>query len=212
MCVYTAKYRLSMKSLFLYIEERLNAPNIELEPLEDDRDLIKELLDLKWPLFKNSYGENRKLSHHKYFLSNLDDDAFENSVVARDKNTGKIVGAYIIKTVQFEASKDDLYDLNFLDEKDVYEGISLFIDPKYQGYGIGKKLINYLVDKSKQDNIPIIGSHFYSLNNLEDWLKRRKLYRDDEKNQQYHTIYISRNLRLSEVGKEYFKKYPDRKR
>lgn len=197
-----------MNTLFTYFEEKINNPNIVIEPISYDRETLKELLDLKWPLFKKSY-EGQKLRHHKYFLSNFTDDTIENSIVAKDKNTGKIIGAYIITLVQFEASDQDLYDLNFLDEKNVYEGISLFVDPKYQGYGIGKKLIDHLVDKSNKTNIPIIGSHFYSLNNIQDWLKRRKLYKDDKQETTYFTIYTKKKLKLTELGKEYFKENPE---
>lgn len=194
-------------NLFSYFET-VTQPNITIEPLSYDRETLKELLDLKWPLFKESY-EGQKLRHHKYFLKNMHEDTIKNSIVAKDQD-GKIIGAYIITEDEFQSDPDmDLYDLEFLDGKKILEGVSLFISKEYQGKGIGKKLIDYLIDKAKKQNKPIIGTHFYKLNNIKDWLKRRYLYRDDSENSTYYTIAINKPLQLSKLGKKYFKKHPE---
>lgn len=198
-----------MNNLFKYIAENINSPNIKIEKLNYDHDTIKELLDLKWPLFKEAY-EGEKLRHHKYFVGQFNDDTVNNSIVARDTKTGKLVGAYIITEVEFEADKKlDLYDLSKLNGKTCYEGISLFVDKQYQGYGVGKKLINYLIELSNKNNTPILGSHFYSLHNIQDWLKRRYLYRDDTEDRTYYTIATNVKLKPSKIGKKYFKLHPE---
>jgi GNAT superfamily N-acetyltransferase len=198
-----------MPSLVQYIEMNLR-PRIIIEPLKHEHNQIKELLDLKWPLFDKAY-EGEKLRHHKYFLGNLDEDTVANSVIARNQETNKIMGAYIISKVEFEADpKQDLYDLKWLNGHDVYEGISLFVAKEYQGFGVGKQLMAYLIDKANKENIPIVGSHYYTLHNIKDWLKRRYLYRDDAKEGTYYTIYTgTKKLKPSKLGKEYFKQHPD---
>ena len=63
---------------------------------------------------------------------------------------------------------EDLKDLNGV------EGIALGVLKEYKNKGVGKKLIEY--PKSIPNVDYIWGYQFKSLKNIDDWLKRRKIY------------------------------------
>lgn len=56
------------------------------------------------------------------------------------------------------------------------EGVALGVFNKYRNLGVGKKLIEYTQNNLNYDYI--WGAQFKSLNNINDWLKRRDMYAD----------------------------------
>ena len=57
------------------------------------------------------------------------------------------------------------------------EGVALGVDNQYKGLGIGKKLIEYPRNLPNVDYI--WGYQLKSLKNIDDWLKRRKIYAEN---------------------------------
>ena len=91
------------------------------------------------------------------------------SIVA--KVNGELAGFYFICDKQIPKGGngyEDLKDLNGV------EGIALGVLKEYKNKGVGKKLIEY--PKSIPNVDYIWGYQFKSLKNIDDWLKRRKIY------------------------------------
>lgn len=89
----------------------------------------------------------------------------------------QIIGCYIVADKNLEEYP----------HKKGIEGIGLCILPEYRGRGYGEMLKDWLENYAKNNNYDFIfGQHLKSLHNLEPWLKRRKLYDEDEYS--YYTI------------------------
>ena len=58
------------------------------------------------------------------------------------------------------------------------EGIAIGVNKKFKNMGIGKKLIEYTQNLNDVDYI--WGYQFKSLKNIDDWLKRRKIYYEND--------------------------------
>jgi hypothetical protein len=85
----------------------------------------------------------------------------------------RVIGFYFIGDMQIPDTGNPLYD-ELKDLRGVM-GISLGILPKYKELGLGKKLINW------SQRLPvdyIWGGQEKSLNNINDWRKRREIYYD----------------------------------
>ena len=87
----------------------------------------------------------------------------------------KVVGFYFLGDNQIPPGGEDYEKLKNLVG---IEGIGLGVFNEYKNLGIGKKLIEY------SQNIPgvdyVWGGQLKSLKNIDDWLKRRKLYSDKD--------------------------------
>ncbi len=101
------------------------------------------------------------------------------SVKAVD-STGKILGFYLLGQ---NSVLNTLYKGMDVKEniqpyvgKKGLEGVALFVLPEYRGSGSGRALKNYA------QNLPydyMWGYHLKDFNNLQDWLKRRRLIAED---------------------------------
>jgi len=89
-------------------------------------------------------------------------------------HNGNVVGAYFLRHHNID-KYDDKYSDNFhsdIKDKSGVEGIGLVIHPDHRGHGVGTKLKDY-TKTIKADYI--WGYQLKSLNNIDHWLKRRKL-------------------------------------
>jgi GNAT superfamily N-acetyltransferase len=86
---------------------------------------------------------------------------------------GEIVGVYLLseRTVTV-FSKYSNENLSQYGNKHGVEGIALIVKPRFRGSGLGKKLIE-LPKALGYDYV--FGQHLKTLNNLDHWLKRRRL-------------------------------------
>lgn len=84
---------------------------------------------------------------------------------------GKVGGFYFFGDGQIMPGGKDYDKLKNL--KGI-EGIALGVFPEYKNLGIGKKLLEYSQNMPGYDYI--WGMQFKSLKNIDDWLKRRKIY------------------------------------
>lgn len=85
----------------------------------------------------------------------------------------KILGLYLLGNTQI-SMMNDITKINLSEYEDMYgvEGILLAVDLSIRGQGWGNKLKDY---PSTLGFDYIWGQQFKSLNNLQDWLKRRVL-------------------------------------
>ena len=103
------------------------------------------------------------------------------------KHNGKIIGVYLFNDnqiptnftvnnvkIDFLENPETLEIYNKLKKLKGVEGMLLSIAPEYKNMGIGKKLIEYSRNNLSADYI--WGMQDKRFNNLNDWLKRRKLY------------------------------------
>ena len=89
---------------------------------------------------------------------------------------GKVGGFYFLRESNIPAGGDPkAYEI--LKDLRGVEGVALGIFEEYKGLGFGKKLINY---PSTMGYDYIWGYQLKSLGNIDDWLKRRKIYADTE--------------------------------
>lgn len=98
-------------------------------------------------------------------MGNID---FDISVVATVD--GKLAGFYFLN----EEDIPEIGDYSKFKNKRGVEGVALGVFPQYQNKGIGKKLIEYTQERLDYDYI--WGMQLKSLENINDWLKRRKIY------------------------------------
>ncbi len=92
-------------------------------------------------------------------------------------NNGEIIGCYLIKD----------RELKDLPGKKGIEGVALAIKPAYRGIGLGEALKDWLEEYAKNKNYDFIfGAHLKGLHNIDDWLKRRELYKETDS--MYFTI------------------------
>ena len=118
---------------------------------------------------------------------------FNKSVVATIDD--KIAGFYFFSNEQIPETRNEIYyelkNLNGI------EGVALGIFEEYKNLGIGKKLIEYT--KSIPGVDYIWGYQLKSLKNIDDWLKRRKIYAE---NDYMYVTYQLFNKSLSENFKK----------
>jgi len=85
---------------------------------------------------------------------------------------GEVAGFYFLKENPIpEIRNSEVYDM--LKDMRGIEGVGLGIFEKYKGLGLGKKLIEY---PQSMGYDYIWGYQLKSLENIDDWLKRRKIY------------------------------------
>jgi hypothetical protein len=88
---------------------------------------------------------------------------------------GEIGGFYILAEGTIPKTDSQLYDK--LKKLRGIEGVALGVFENFKNYGIGKDLIEY--PKTLGYDY-IWGYQFKSLNNINDWLKRRKIYAEND--------------------------------
>jgi len=158
-----------------------------------DESDIPKLLEIKYDFFAKSYNYNKK-KHDNYSLGNTDWSISKKLI----NSDGEIIGGYFLRKTSIEKELLELFEnismkeLNdeqwinnnlFFDVRPLYnksgiEGVSLFVDKKYQSLGLGQLLI----DGTMQDvNIDyMLGYAYHTLGNIKQWMKRRYLILDKE--------------------------------
>lgn len=113
-----------------------------------------------------------------FYLTGLSNEEILEEVEGYDLNLslsaevgGKLAGYYLIRERDIPKGGKD-YD-QFQGLKGL-EGIALGVFPEYKNMGVGKQLIEYPRMIGGYDYI--WGMQFKSLKNIDDWLKRRKIY------------------------------------
>ena len=143
---------------------------------------IETILDLN----RKAFGKILDPYHADSWLKRSVDWDMSYKVV----HNNKIVGFYLLKP-------NDINDyFNVLEAKylEGIEGISFYIEPQHRGKGIGKKL-KELTKLLGYDYI--WGGHDKRLNNIDHWLKTRKMV--DTTEDAYYTIEIYGKTSIKEI-------------
>lgn len=88
---------------------------------------------------------------------------------------GKLAGFYFLKEEDIPEEHNNVYEK--LKNKRGVEGVALGVFEPYRNMGVGKELIDYT---QNMDYDYIWGMQLKSLENINDWLKRRKIYYEDD--------------------------------
>ena len=89
-------------------------------------------------------------------------------------NNGDIIGFYLLSHKKIK-------------DKSGLEGVALGLKKEYRGNGLGDKLKDWFENYAKDNGYDFIfGQHLKGLNNIDSWLKRRELYKEDKHS--YYTI------------------------
>lgn len=176
-----------------------------LGPLNYDEDELHQIWkDRNYFFFEINKDNEQELDEHSYEgdvnyrrynpetdaeeIYNRIDEVFDKTGLSKDKIwemigdvdenisvvaevDGKIGGFYFLREEEIPATKTELY--KELSQLRGIEGIALGVFKEYKQYGIGKDLIEY--PKTLGYDY-IWGYQLKSLENINDWLKRRKLY------------------------------------
>lgn len=123
---------------------------------------IEDVLELGDNIFKGVLYDNKSYMYH----------ATNWNISIKLVLDNKIIGFYLF-------SEGNIYynDPIFENKKGV-QGVALGIDKKYRGNGFGNMLINKSYELFNNDFDYIWGQHIKSLNNLEDWKKKRTIVND----------------------------------
>jgi GNAT superfamily N-acetyltransferase len=109
------------------------------------------------------------------------------SVVAIDSTNGKIVGFYLLGehpvSDVVDAETQVKEELSSYAPQQGVEGVALYVDPAYRGQGIASMLKDIPYTSGKDY---VWGYQSKHLNNLPQWLKRRRLVAEDP--QSYITL------------------------
>ena len=136
----------------------------------------EQVIDMMIKSFSHLMGDDEIIKYTNAVTN------FNKSIVV--ESNGEVVGFYLLGDRQMENGiknnkLDKVYiDLDEYNKKIGMEGVALVVKDEYRGSGIGSKLKDYV----KNLNIDYIwGLQYKDLNNLDMWLKRRKLAaeRDD---------------------------------
>ena len=129
--------------------------------IEDDE--IYQVIDMAYPAFEGVVDND---IYKQIIFSEAN---WDNSLKLVD-DSGNIVGTYILGDSQLPTElSTDYVELNGI------EGVLLFIKEEFRGQGWGEKLKDYPIMLEVDY---IWGQQFKLLNNLDMWLKRRKLVAD----------------------------------
>lgn len=142
-----------------------NSVNIRLYNEKTDKSVIFDRLEEVYD----------KIGYPKETLWELLEPIDTNLSVVVEVN-GKVGGFYFLReeSIPLIGKKED----KILSELRGIEGVGLGVFKEYKNHGIGKKLIEY--PKSLGFDY-IWGFQLKGLENIENWLKRRKLYAESEK-------------------------------
>lgn len=125
---------------------------------------IQEILEIGDEIFKNQLEDNKS-----YMYSATDWD-ISIKLVLNDE----IIGFYLFNKTNI------ISDLNIFKNKIGIEGIALGVKKEYRGLGYGNLLIEKSYELFKNDFDYIHGQHLKTLNNLDDWEKKRTILEFDD--------------------------------
>ena len=144
------------------------ADNVVIERMTEDD--VKEIHDKLADVFDKTGMSNEQIwgevSHFDMGLS----------VVA--KVNGKLAGFYFIGDDQIPKAPTEGNVYEELSQLNGVEGIALGVFKEYKNMNVGKKIIEYPKNLNGVDYI--WGYQFKSLKNIDDWLKRRKIYYEND--------------------------------
>jgi len=144
------------------------ADNIRIEKiLPQDLPAVEEILRKAFPQYASWVCD---------YVRSLADWGLSGKAVVK----GQTVGVYIIGTRQItdvvNPQAEGQEDLSHYQNKQGVEGVALAVLPEFQGQGVGRKLKN-AAERLSADYI--WGEQLQGLNNLDHWLKRRRLVRQN---------------------------------
>jgi hypothetical protein len=147
--------------------EQKITPDVKIRKMEQS-DIEKILPNLSTIFDKTGLSNNRIWNEIKHYDSSI-------SVVSTVGD--EIAGFYFLCFAKIPKGGDpkiykELKTLNGI------EGIAIGVNKKFKNMGIGKKLIEYTQNLNDVDYI--WGYQFKSLKNIDDWLKRRKIYYEND--------------------------------
>jgi GNAT superfamily N-acetyltransferase len=119
---------------------------------------IEEILELAENIFKQHMSNNKGYIN---YVTNWD-------MSVKLTLDDKIIGFYLF-------NDNDIFDDLFKNKNGV-QGIALGVDSNYRGLGYGKQLIEESYKLFQDDYDYIWGIHLTSLDNEEDWKKRRTIF------------------------------------
>jgi hypothetical protein len=140
---------------------------------ESDKEQVQKLVIKEFSKFM----DKSVIPFYLDYLTNYD-----KSIVAEKDD--HIVGVYLLgdrqikKGIRMNKCNKIYIDLDDYDNKVGIEGVALVVDDSERGKGLGSKMKDY----TRTLGVDYIwGSHYKDLNNLDDWLKRRILAAETEK-------------------------------
>jgi hypothetical protein len=140
------------------------AEDVVIERMTEDD--VKEIFGKLADVFDKTGMSNKQIwDEVKHFKMSL-------SVVA--KVNDKLAGFYFIGDKQIPKSPTGGKVYEELSQLNGVEGIALGVFKEYKNMNVGKKIIEYPKNLNGVDYI--WGYQFKSLKNIDDWLKRRKIY------------------------------------
>lgn len=143
--------------------------DIEIIHIGSDNESIEEALGV----FAAAFPQHPLDEVRDFIMSSVN---WDNSIKAT--SNGKTVGIYLIGDRQLSDVIDDekaepAEDLERYNQKKGVEGVALGVAPEVKGAGVGKKLKEALLSMTNADYI--FGLQYKSLNNLQYWLKSRRV-------------------------------------
>lgn len=147
--------------------KKIQIENIKIEKIEKKD--INEIVHLTSLIFSNvmNYKTNVK---YIYNTTNFD-------LSVKLTNNDEIIGCYLLNDIKLKKLKN----------KQGINGVALAIKPMYRGYKLGEKLKDWLEKYAKEKGYDFIfGEHLKGLHNIDQWLKRRELYKETKDS--YFTI------------------------
>ena len=156
-----------IKHILDVILEDIN--NIEIIHIGSDNESIEEALGV----FAAAFPQHPLDEVRDFIMSSVN---WDDSIKAT--SDGKTVGIYLIGDRQLSDVIDDekavpAEDLESYNHKTGVEGVALGVLPEIKGIGVGKKLKDALLSMTNADYI--FGLQYKSLNNLQYWLKSRRV-------------------------------------
>jgi len=154
---------------FFYFEiltgQQIHLDNVSIRKMTDDD--IKIIYDKLADVFDKTGLSNEEI------WGEIEGFEIDKSIVA--EVGGNLAGFYFMANHPIPKGGEDyekFKDLNGI------EGIALGVFKEYKNKGVGKKLINYTQHLPGYDYV--WGYQFKSLKNIDDWLKRRKIYFEND--------------------------------
>ena len=147
----------------------LEDANIEISHIGSDQESIEEALGV----FAVAFPQHPLDEVRDFIMSSVN---WTNSI--RATSAGKTVGIYLIGDRQLadviaDENAEPAEDLESYNHKTGVEGVALGVVPEVKGSGVGKKLKDAMLRMTNADYI--FGLQYKSLNNLQYWLKSRRV-------------------------------------
>jgi hypothetical protein len=135
--------------------------------------IINGITNNQIPLVLNWWSHFSHLMNETDFISYIEYNTnFDKSLLLLDDNDN-VVGGYLLGDNQIHRYVSDNSD--FIGLQGI-EGVLLFIEKDFRGLGWGNKLKDHPKKLMEILDIDYIwGQQYKDLNNINDWLKRRKL-------------------------------------